>query len=90
MNYNIDDILDKFSNTTLNNLDKDNIKKIIHFLQSENCKCIEDIIEDYLDVFTIEYKIFIQKYNKLNKKYHERYLQLVTEDMNFLEELFND
>lgn len=31
---------------------------------------------------------FKQKFNLLNKKYHNNYLQLIASDMNYLEEMF--
>lgn len=86
----MDKIIEKYSSATLNNLDKNNISKIIKFLQNEKCNFIEDLLEDYLDLFTIEYKIFVDKYNKLNEQYNKELLSLATEDMNILEEFFND
>lgn len=86
----IDIILDKYSNTTLNHLDIENINKIIDFLYHKKCNYIDDLIDDYLDLFTIPYEIFIDKYNKLNKKYNNEYLYLASSDMNLLEEFYND
>lgn len=87
---NLDEILEKYSKTTINNLDKSNISKIIVFLYQENCDYIEDLLEDYLDLFTIEYNEFINKYHKLNKKYNNEYLRLASNDMNLFEEFFYD
>lgn len=86
----LDIILEKYSNSTLKNLDKYNINKIIEFLQKENCYYIDDLLEDYLDLFTIPYESFIDKYIKLNKKYNNQYLNLVSENMNLLEEFYNN
>lgn len=86
----INEILEKYSESMLNNLDKDNFHEILKFLIKEKCECIEDIIEDYLDVFTIDYDKFIVRYNNLNKKYNGYYLKLVSENMNLLEEMFYD
>ena len=87
---NLDEILEKYSERTINNLDRHNISKIIVFLSQENCDYIEDLLEDYLDLFTIEYNEFINKYHKLNKKYHNEYLRLASSDMNLFEEFFYD
>lgn len=84
------EIIEKYSNSTLNNLDVNNIKKIIEFLKKEKCDYIEDLLEDYLDLFTIEYEVFIDKYNRLNNKYNNNLLSLASEDMNILEEFFLD
>lgn len=87
---NINEILEKFSPSILNKLNRDNFDKIVKFLKNEGCECIDDIIEDYIDIFTIEYTEFQKKYVKLNDKYSNQYLKLVSEDMNYLEEIFND
>ena len=86
----MNDILDKYSNSILKNLDRENINKIIEFLKKEKCDYIEDLLEDYLDIFTIDYDIFVKKYNMLNKKYNGNYLVLASSNMNLLEELFYD
>lgn len=87
---NIDEIMSKFTNSTLKNLNKDNFYKILLFLKKQNCECIDDIVEDYIDIFIIEYEEFVKKYSMLNKKYNGNYLNLVNEDMNYLEEMFMD
>lgn len=84
----MEEIIEKYSSSVIKNLDRNNIDKIIVFLKKENCNYIEDILEDYLDLFTIEYEIFVNKYNELNKKYNNKYLELVSNDMNLLEEFF--
>lgn len=85
---NIDEILDKYTNSVIKNLNRDNMNKIIEFLSKKNCDFIETIIEDYLDLFTIDFLEFQKKYESLNKKYNNKYLSLVSEDMNYLEEMF--
>ena len=84
------EIIEKYSNTTLSNLNNDNILKIIKFLEQEKCDYIEDLLEDYLDLFTIEYEVFVDKYNKLNSRYDNNLLPLASENMNILEEFFKD
>ena len=84
------DIVEKYSNSTIKNINKDNMLKIINFLIVENCNFIEDIIEDYLDLFTIEYNEFISKYNKLNKEYNFNLLVEISKDMNILDDFFKD
>ena len=83
----MDEIFEKFNNSVINNLDTENIKKIMQFLIDHNCEYLEDIVEDYLDLFTIEYDEFVKRFNKLNQKYNNKYLELAGEDMNYLEEL---
>lgn len=82
------EIIKKYTNETIKNLNKNNVIRIINFLKLEKCDFIEDILEDYLDLFTIEYSEFVKKYNILNKKYNFNLLNEVSSDMNILEEFF--
>lgn len=84
----MNDILEKYNLDVINKIDEENMIKIIKFLEQEKCLFIKDILEDYIDIFTINFNEFIDKYNKLNIKYNNEYLKLASEDMNKLEELF--
>ena len=84
----MNDILEKYNLDVINKIDEENMIKIIKFLEQEKCLFIKDILEDYIDIFTINFNEFIDKYNKLNIKYNNEYLKLACEDMNKLEELF--
>lgn len=86
----MNEIIEKYSKTTLNNLDKENMQKIIDFLVEKKCDYIEDLLEDYLDLFTFSYESFINKFNNLNKKYNNNFLKLASEDMNLLENFYID
>lgn len=86
----MNEILEKYSNSIVENFNEENFNRIITFLTNEGCNYIEDLLEDYLDIFIIDYDEFVRKYNILNKKYNNRYLELISEDMDLLEELFED
>lgn len=87
---NADEIFSKYENDVIKNINKENMLKIIYFLEKENCDFIDEIIENYLDLFTFNYDEFIYKYNKLNNKYNNNYLKEVSIDMNLLEEFYLD
>ena len=87
---NIEEIKKKYAKSVIKNLNRENFYKIINFLESNNCDFIEDIVSDYLDLFNIEYVEFVKKYNKLNEKYSNNFLQKASEDMDLLEEFYND
>ena len=84
----MNEILEKYSTNLIKTFDKENFNKIIKFLKINNCDFIEDIISDYLDLLTLDYNYFIEKYNKLNEKYNNSFLDRAKEDMNLLEEFF--
>ncbi len=82
------DILEKYTNSVIQNINKNNFEKIILFLKNNDCNYVEDFISDYLDIFTIEYTEFVRKFDILNEKYNGTFLDKVNENMNLLEEFF--
>ena len=87
---NINEIKEKYSESIIKNLNKENFYKILNFLKQEKCDYIDDIISDYLDLFNFEYNDFVEKYNKLNEKYNKEFLNKASEDMNLLEEFYSN
>lgn len=86
----VDKIKEKFEKSVFDNLNKENVNKIINLLVKEKCDYIEDIIYNYLDLFNIEYEDFFNKYKVLNKKYNGEFLKRASEDMNLLEQFYLD
>jgi len=84
----IDIDIGKYEKSVLDNMDKENMMKIISYLLSNNCDYIEELLEDYLDIFSFEYSEFVSKFNILNKKYNYNLINEIKEDMNILEELY--
>ncbi|MBQ6841530.1 MAG: hypothetical protein IJO63_05395 [Bacilli bacterium] len=82
------DILDKYSDSAMFRINSDNMRKIIAFLNEQGCDFIEDIIEDYLDIFLIDYELFVKKIHVLNSKYDNSFLTKASEDMNLLELMY--
>ena len=82
------EIKDKFEESVINNIDKQNAHKILSFLVNEKCDFIEDIISDYLDLFTFDYEEFVNKYTKLNEKYNGEFLKEARANMDLLEEFY--
>lgn len=86
----IEEIKEKYSESVLKNLNKENFYRIYSFLRKEKCNFIDDIVSDYLDLFNFNYDEFVKKYIKLNEKYNKQFLNKVSEDMNLLEEFYNN
>ena len=85
----IDIDFNKYEKSVISNINKENVMKIVTFLSSEKCDYIEELLEDYLDLFTFDYNDFVIKYNELNLKYNNNLLSFVKDDMNILEEFYN-
>jgi len=77
---------DKYEKYVYKNIDKENMYKIINLLYLNGCYFIDELLENYLDLFTIEYNTFANKFNILNKKYNNNLIDEISKDMNILEE----
>ena len=49
----IDIDISKYEDSVIKNLNKDNINRIIAFLLSKGCDYVEELLEDYLDIFRL-------------------------------------
>ena len=85
----IDIDLSKYEKSITENIDKNNLKKIIEYLLSQKCDYIKELLEDYFDIFTFDYDEFIIKFNKLNDKYNNNLINEIKNDMNILEEFYS-
>ncbi len=86
---NTEEIVEKYENSVLKNLNKENVLKIIEFLKCQNCDFLEDILENYLDLFLVDFNDFVTKYKLLNEKYNNKFLEEASFDLNKLEEFYN-
>ena len=80
--------ISKYEESVIKNLDKDNVDKILSFLSLNGCDYIEELLENYLDIFTFEYNEFVIRFNKLNDKYNHNLINEIKDDMNILEEIY--
>lgn len=65
----INDIVRKFEPDVLKNIDANNMNQIIDLLVDKDCDFIDEIINNYIDIFLIDYDEFKVKYNELEKEY---------------------
>ena len=80
--------ISKYEESVIKNLDKDNVDKILSFLSLNGCDYIEELLENYLDIYVFEYNEFVIRFNKLNDKYNHNLINEIMDDMNILEELY--
>lgn len=81
------DIYDAYEPTVLKKLDEKNMNNIIEYLNN-NVTITKDILHYYLDLFTIESKEFIRKFEKLKSILGDNYVVLLEENMGFLERMY--
>lgn len=82
------DLLEKYEKEVLTTLDTNNVKKIVEFLKKQDCDYIDELLNDYLDLFDFEYNDFVERFNKLNEKYNFNYIKDARSNMDLLEEFY--
>ena len=82
----INEILENYELDVIKKIDRNNLHEIIRFLQLKNVDYIDDILEDYLDLFLIPCSEFRNKFNDLNKKYNGNLVLEVRNDLSILEQ----
>ena len=80
--------INKYEDSIIKNLEEENMNKIISYLLENNSNYIDELLENYLDIFTIDYDIFINKYKELNEKYNYNLINEIENDTNILEEFY--
>lgn len=83
----INQIYEIFDINVINNINEENVYNIIKFLIEENVYFIEDMLTMYLDLFLLDYPVFKERFVKLKVKYKENYLDMISSNMNILEEM---
>ena len=82
--------IEEYENSVIKNINGENLNKIVSFLVTNGCDYVEELLENYLDIFVFEYDEFVKKYKKLNEKYHHNLINEIKDDMNILEEFYYD
>ncbi|MCI8778877.1 MAG: hypothetical protein HFI87_06990 [Bacilli bacterium] len=85
-NFDIKELYEKYELDVLKNLNDDNILKIVNFLTLEHVDFIDELFSDYLDLFTIDYNEFINRFNNLKQKYGNNLVELISNDLSILDE----
>ncbi len=82
----INELYEKYESEILQNLNIDNLERIIDFLVEQNVDYIDELFSDYLDLFIINYDEFVARFNNLKQKYGENLVKLISEDLSILDE----
>jgi len=81
----IEELYDNYDVNYLKNIDQDNFNKIYKLLKEYNFNYIEDIILNYLNIFELEYNTEEIKIKNLIKVLGSNYVDIIGENMNYLE-----
>ena len=86
----IEELYDNYDVNVLNNIDRDNFDKIYNLFKEYKFDFIEDIIIKYFDIFVLEYKDVDNKLNRLVKALGDNYIDIIGNDMSYLEYIVRD
>lgn len=86
----IEELYDNYDVNVLNNIDRDNFDKIYNLFKSYKFDFVEDIIIKYFDIFILEYKDVDNKLNRLVKALGDNYIDIIGNDMSYLEYIVRD
>jgi hypothetical protein len=87
---NILELLQNYDEDYLKNVDEENFFKIYNLFKENNFTYIEDIILKFLDIFELEYDIVETKLKNLEKALGDDYVNILSEDLSYLEYIAKD
>lgn len=87
--YNLDSLYTIYDEELINSVEEKNFLKIIQYLIKNNIDFIEDIVVSYLDLFLIDYDVFVEKFEILKVKYGSNISNKISHNLQILEELSN-
>ncbi len=81
---------ENFDEDTINELDGENVYKIMKYLKENGVYYVKDLFLSSLDLFLLPYDIFIDKFEKLKNKSGEEYIKKLAEDESLIEIMYED
>ena len=81
---------ENFDEDTINELDGENVYKIMKYLKENGVYYVKDLFLSSLDLFLLSYDIFIDKFEKLKNKSGEEYIKKLAEDESLIEIMYED
>lgn len=85
--YYLEELFNNYDINYLKSINEEIFTKVYNIFKKYNFYYIEDIIENYLDLFTIDDKIIEEKILLLKKELGDNFVFIIGEDMSYLERL---
>lgn len=83
--YYLEELYQNYDLNFLKSVDKENFDKIYNLFKNYKFDYIEDIILGYLDIFTLNDNVVKKKIEALKKALGDNYIDIIGEDMSYLE-----
>ena len=85
-----DTLFDIYEFDYINSIDEDNFINIYNIFKKYNFYYIDDIIINYLEIFTLDSEFVENKINKLKDVLGDNYIYIIGNDLRYLELLVKD
>ena len=85
----LDIIYSNYDEDYVNNLDEKNFIEIYNLFKKYNFYFINDIILNYLEIFEMDYDDVEEKIIDLKEKLGNNFVQIIGNDMSYLDEIVN-
>jgi len=81
---------ENFNEETINQMNEDNISKIMEYLQENNVYYAKDLLISSLDLFLWPSEEFIEHFEKLKEKLGNDFVDKLGEDASLIEIMYED
>lgn len=88
--YYYEQLINNYDINYLKNLDEDNFKRVYDIFIKYNFYFVEDIIENYLELFELDSSFIENKIKQLALELGPNYVYIIGDDLSLLNKLEND
>lgn len=85
--YYLEELFNNYDINFLRSIDEHNFNEVYNIFKKYNFDYIEDIIENYLEIFTLDSKKVEDKIVALKNKLGDDFVNIIGDDMSYLEEI---
>lgn len=80
---------ENFDDDIIKQLDYENVSKIYNYLITNGIYYAKDIFVGQVDLFLMEYDLFVEKFEKLKRELGKNYIELLAEDSSLIDIMYN-
>jgi len=79
---------ENFDRDIINQLEMENVNKIYSYLIDNGIYYAKDIFISQVDLFLLDYEIFVEKFEKLKERLGNNYIDLLGEDCSLIDIMY--
>jgi len=81
----VEEIKNTYNETIINNLDAENVVKIISYLKENKIDFYLDVVKNCLEIFLLDYGEFREKFEVIKNKYGKNYAEILAFNLSVFE-----